>query len=162
VDPAGSDLPFLLRAADRGALAQHFLLLSQEQRYTRFFAPMTDERIRHYVDGIDFDTVRAVALADAQARLRGVVLAAAEREGTWEFAFSTAPAWQRRGIATRLGRWMLDHLAAAGAREVHIFTIPKSLAMRAVAAKLGFHVRVEDGEVLATRRLAPAAPAVPS
>ncbi len=115
---------------------------------------MSDEAIGAFVAQLDFADDLLVALPGAQAGgFRGVVQASRHAREAWELAFSTAPAHQRQGIATMLGRWMIERLAAGGARQAYIFCAPKNIAMRGLARKLGFSVHVEDGEVTAHRTL---------
>ena len=153
-DAAGPRAPLLLDESHRGEIARHLLLLPEEQRYTRFFGAMSDEAIGSFVARLDFADDLLVALPGAHAGgFRGVVQASRHAPEAWELAFSTAPAYQRQGIATLLGRWMIERLTAGGATQAYIFCAPKNIAMRGLARKLGFSVRVEDGEVTAQRTL---------
>jgi RimJ/RimL family protein N-acetyltransferase len=155
----GRATPFLLGACNRAELADHLLLLPEEQRYTRFIGTMSDEAIAGFVARLDFDKELLAGLRGDDGDLRGVVQSSYDSKGAWELAFSTSPAFQRRGIATLLGRWMLGHVTGLGAREACIYCAPKNVAMRGLARKLGFTVRVEDGEVIAQRRLDGSLPA---
>lgn len=145
--------PFLLDASHRADLAAHLLLLPAEQRYTRFIGTMTDAAIVAFVEHIEFDKELLVGLRDERSGLRGVVQSSPHSTAAWELAFSTAPAFQRQGVATQLGSWMLEHVTDLGALEAFIYCAPKNVAMRGLARKLGFAVHVEDGEVVAHRRL---------
>jgi RimJ/RimL family protein N-acetyltransferase len=115
---------------------------------------MSDEAIGTFVAGLDFGNDLLVALPGARAGgFRGVVQASRHPRDAWELAFSTAPAFQRHGIATLLGRWMLARLAGSGASRACIFCAPENIAMRGLARKLGFSIHVEGGEVAAHRVL---------
>lgn len=113
---------------------------------------MSDEAIAAYVDGIDFGSDKLLGLLDADGDFQSIVQASPQSPGRWELAFTTAPDFQRRGIATTLGRMSIDPLIAGGAAEAFIYCTAENAAMRAVAAKLGFTLYIKGADVLAHRR----------
>jgi RimJ/RimL family protein N-acetyltransferase len=141
-----------LAEAHRPRLVAHLCRLPGEQRYTRFQCKMSDEAIAAYVARIDFGSDRLLGLPDPGGDFQSVVQASPQSPGRWELAFTTAPDFQRRGIATMLGRMSIDPLVAGGAAEAFIHCAADNVAMRAVAAKLGFNLHVKGADVLAHRR----------
>lgn len=147
--------PFLLDESDKPELVRHLLLLPEEQRYTRFIGTMTDDAIEGFVARIDLATDLLAGSRSLDGGLASVAQSSPHAMDGWELAFSTAPAFQRRGAATMLGRWLLDQLTSRGGRQAYIYCAPKNIAMRGLARKLGFDLHIEDGEVVANRPLAP-------
>lgn len=141
-----------LAEAHRPRLVAHLCRLPGEQRYTRFQCGMSDEAIAAYVHGIDFGSDKLLGLPDADGDFQSVVQASPQSPGRWELAFTTAPDFQRRGIATMLGHMSIDPLIAGGAAEAFIYCAADNVAMRTVAAKLGFTLHVKGADVLAHRR----------
>lgn len=146
--------PFLLDESDKPELVRHLLLLPEEQRYTRFIGTMSNDAIASFVARIDCGIDLLAASRSLAGGLAGVAQSSPHAKDGWELAFSTAPAFQRRGVATMLGRWLLDRLASQGGREAYIYCAPKNIAMRGLARKLGFDLHIEGGEVVASRQLA--------
>ncbi|MCK7582671.1 MAG: GNAT family N-acetyltransferase [Chromatiales bacterium] len=130
-------------AASRGA-ALHAVHRHHEQRCHR------ELRGPHRPRRIDL----LAASRSLAGGLAGVAQSSPHAKDGWELAFSTAPAFQRQGVATMLGRWLLAHLASRGGREAYIYCAPKNIAMRGLARKLAFDLHIEGGEVVANRRLA--------
>lgn len=154
VREAGPLPPFLLDESDKPELVRHLLLLPEEQRYTRFIGTMTDDAIEGFVARIDLAADLLAGSRGPDGGLAGVAQSSPHAKDGWELAFSTAPAFQRQGVATMLGRWLLEHLASRGGREAYIYCAPKNIAMRGLARKLAFDLHIEGGEVVANRRLA--------
>jgi GNAT superfamily N-acetyltransferase len=71
--------------------------------------------------------------------------------GRWDFAIVIADVWQRRG----LGEALLARLAAAardaGVRTLSGITLTENRGMVALARKLGFSIRLEEGDATLLR-----------
>lgn len=145
--------PFLLAESDKPELVHHLLLLPEEQRYTRFIGTMTNRAIEGFVARIDLEMEMLAGARSPDGGLVGVVQSSPHSKDAWELAFSTVPTFQRQGVATQLGLWLLDRVTGMGARQAYIYCAPKNIAMRGLARKLGFNLHVEDGEVVAHRQL---------
>jgi RimJ/RimL family protein N-acetyltransferase len=116
---------------------------------------MTDDAIAAFVAHIDFDRNTCLALPDVNGGIRGVVQISPTSDGAAELAFSTAPALQRQGIATMLGRLAIEHLVTRGTREAIIYCALENVAMRTVAEKLGFTQHIEGAEIVGRLLLGP-------
>jgi len=72
-------------------------------------------------------------------------------EARWDFAIVIADAWQGHGLGrTLLGR-LLDAARAAGVRIFSGITLAENRGMVALARRLGFTVRREDGDATLLR-----------
>ena len=98
------------------------------------------------IDGIDEEVgVAQCAVDNAQ-------------DGRWDFAVVVADAWQRRGVGEALLRRLLSAARAAGVAAMSGITLAENSAMVALARKLGFAARREDGDATLIRlelRLSP-------
>jgi acetyltransferase len=83
----------------------------------------------------------------------GVARCAVEdaQEGRWDFAIVIADAWQRRGVGEALLRRLLGAAAVAGVAAMSGITLSENHAMVALARKLGFGARREDGDATLIR-----------
>jgi GNAT superfamily N-acetyltransferase len=91
------------------------------------------------IDGVDEEVgVAQCAVDDAQ-------------DGRWDFAVVVADAWQRRGVGGALLRRLLSAARAAGVTTMSGITLAENRAMVALARKLGFAARREDGDATLIR-----------
>ena len=90
----------------------------------------------------------ALAVIDGVEEEAGVARCAVEdaHEQRWDFAIVVADAWQRRGVGKALLSRLLDAAAAAGVATLSGITLAENHAMVALARKLGFSARREDGD----------------
>ena len=90
-------------------------------------------------DGVDEEVgVARCALEDAH-------------DGRWDFAIVVADAWQRHGVGEALLRRLLDAARGAGVTTMSGITLAENRAMVALARKLGFAARREDGDATLIR-----------
>jgi RimJ/RimL family protein N-acetyltransferase len=132
-----------LEAGDRGRLAAAFGRMSERTRYRRFLGPkprLTDAELT-YLTAIDHRTHEALAAVDPDdGAIVGVARYAAEpdRPGTADVAFFVVDAWQGQGIATRLGRLLMERADANGIARLTATTFADNRQARAVLRRLGF------------------------
>jgi GNAT superfamily N-acetyltransferase len=72
-------------------------------------------------------------------------------EGRWDFAIVIADDWQRRGLGEALLRRLLQAATAAGVTTLGGITLAENRGMLALARKLGFSARREDGDATLMR-----------
>ena len=72
-------------------------------------------------------------------------------EGRWDFAIVIADAWQRRGVGEALLRRLIQAATAAGVTTLGGITLAENRGMLALARKLGFSARREDGDATLVR-----------
>jgi acetyltransferase len=72
-------------------------------------------------------------------------------EGRWDFAIVIADDWQRRGLGEALLRRLMQAATAAGVMILSGITLAENRGMLALARKLGFSVRREDGDATVYR-----------
>jgi acetyltransferase len=69
-----------------------------------------------------------------------------DAEGRWDFAIVIADAWQGRGLGRTLLGKLVEAARDAGATTLSGITLAENHGMVALARKLGFSVRREDGD----------------
>lgn len=96
--------------------------------------------------------IALVATADGDEEI-GVARCAVEdrAQGRWDFAVVVADEWQRRGVGEALLRRLLHAAAAAGVATMSGITLSENRGMLALARKLGFGIRREDGDATVAR-----------
>lgn len=144
-----------LQTRHRARIAKHLLALSPRDRYLRFGYPASDERIQHYVDGLDFRRdqlfgifnrrLELVALSHL-AYMDGELLTgiSGDHEPMAEFAVSVSTCARGRGYGARL----FDHatMLARNRRVDRLFihALSENTPMLRIAAGAGASV-VRDG-----------------
>jgi acetyltransferase len=71
--------------------------------------------------------------------------------GRWDFAIVIADAWQRRGLGEALLRKLVEAARDAGVRVFSGITLTENRGMAALARKLGFRIRYEEGDATLLR-----------
>lgn len=144
-----------LSAADRSALTEHFLQLPAIDRRLRFGSPLSDEAVRAYVQGLDFQRDAIFGVFDDDLALAGVGHVAVGPDAA-EFGLSVVPGARRRGIGTAL--FERANLFAR-THMIHVLFMHCLLENRAVmhiARKSGMRIVAESGEADAHIELQPA------
>lgn len=110
------------RPADRFSLAE--LAALWRAAYAGYYVPLAFDEVqlaRHILwSGLDL-SLSLVGLADGEAF--GLSLAARDGDEAWIGGFGVAPAWRRRGLATRLIAAQTTRLDAAGVKRTRLEVI---------------------------------------
>ena len=136
------------RPEDQAAMLEVFGRLSEQSRYTRFFAPkpgLSEKEIAHFMN-VDFaDHVALVAVADdaGSRRIVGAGRYIVSQPGTAELAFAVDDAHQGRGIASALIRHLAAIARAAGLDGLHAEVLDANAPMLKVFGKSGLAMSTE-------------------
>jgi GNAT superfamily N-acetyltransferase len=136
--------------ADLAVLRAFINRLDPEDRRARFAGLANDVVIDAYVYGINWAT--SVFLGGfVDGRLRGVAelraISVIDRHA--EFAIAVERGHQRRGIGTELTRHMLRLAQNRGLVRVTMWCLAENHRMRDIAARLGFRLVDENGQIQA-------------
>ncbi len=131
--------------------------LSARSRYLRLLSsrPLQPGELERWTNIDPQREIALIALADDGSGdeevgvARCVVEDAAE--GRWDFAIVIADAWQRRGLGGALLGKLVDAARDIGANVLSGVTLAENRGMIALARKLGFSVRFEDGDATLLR-----------
>ncbi len=146
-----------LTAADRPALEAHFLALAPDDRRLRFGAAISDDGIRNYVHGLDFERDGLFAADDDELKLLAVVHVAFS-DGFAELGLSVLAGFRRQGLGNALFQRAVTHLRNRGVREVYVHCLTENQAMMHIARKNGMRIVQEGSESEARLELEPASP----
>lgn len=148
------------RHRERAAL--HLLSLDPRDRYLRFGYPATDEQIRRYVDGLDFDRDELFGIFNrslvliAMAHLAYAPDAKApEDRATAEFGVSVLTQARGRGYGARLFDRAMLHARNRGCSRLFIHALSENNAMLKIAANAGATVQRDGPESAAWLQLPP-------
>jgi acetyltransferase len=131
--------------------------LSARSRYLRLLSgrPLMPGELERWTRVEPCCEIALIALvaADGDEEEVGVARCAVEdaQEGRWDFAIVVADAWQRRGVGKALLGRLLEAASAAGVAIMSGITLAENHAMVALARKLGFSARREDGDATLIR-----------
>lgn len=144
------------RHAER--VAEHLLALSPEDRTRRFGLPVSDERIRHYLDRIDFRDDLVFGIFDRRLRLVAMAHLAFGTQGraggSGEFGVSVLAAHRGQGLGTRLFDRAVTHARNRGVREMVINIARDNDAMVRIVRRAGATLEFDGPEVVARLPLA--------
>lgn len=144
----------------RDRIAHHLLALDEHDRYLRFGYLASDEQIRRYVQGLDFERDDVFGIYDkhldlvAMAHLSYSVdrsLAACA-----EFGVSVLPSVRGHGYGQRLFERAIRHARNEGVALMFIHALSENVAMLKIARKAGATVEKDGSEARAYLRLPPA------
>jgi GNAT superfamily N-acetyltransferase len=135
----------------RERVCQHLLALDDEDRARRFGHLASDERIRHYVDQMDFHADALFGVFDRRLQLVAMVhLAFQPQGGAAEFGISVLPQMRARGV----GALLFEH-AVTLARNRNVDTLIIHLArdnapMLAIVRRAGAALAFDGSDAIAT------------
>jgi GNAT superfamily N-acetyltransferase len=116
------------------ALREHFMRLTEEERYLRFAGPAPEAAVERYLRGIDW--TRAIRLgAFADGTLRGVAELVLTGNGAAELAVTVEGAFQHHGIGSELIRRVLVIARNRGIRTVVAHCLTENRSMRHLVRK---------------------------
>lgn len=134
-----------VRPADAPALALFFRGLSQESRYRRFHAGISEiapdllERFTHPDPRDELALVAVADVADRQLCVGEARYASGDgAHGDREFAVTVDDRWQRTGIGTRLLECMIREAGRRGVERLYGDVLRDNLPMIEFARRLGF------------------------
>jgi RimJ/RimL family protein N-acetyltransferase len=136
------------RPEDQAALLEAFGRMSEQSRYTRFFAPkpgLSEKEIAHFMN-VDFDNHVALVAVEDDAGRRRIVGAGryiVTQPGTAELAFMVDEARQGKGIALVLIRHLAAIARATGLDGLHAEVLDANTPMLKVFEKSGLAMSTE-------------------
>ena len=140
-----------LHPSEFGLVKQHLLRLNNSDRRLRFCSELSDGGIESHVDRLD--PSRDIVFGYFEdGELHGVAELTPNHPflpSSAEAAFSVDPDQRRRGIASALMACLLKEAAARLIPRVFLLIRPENTAMRHLARKFGFSLKLEDGEIFA-------------
>ena len=151
-----------LGVSHRERIAQHLLQLNPQDRYLRFGYSATDEQVRRYVDGLNFDRDDIFGVYNRKLELvamahlaKGAQEAGDASESCAEFGVSVLK--EARGLG--LGSALFDRAAMHARNDnidlMFIHALSENAAMLGIARKAGARVEQLGSESEAYLRLVP-------
>jgi GNAT superfamily N-acetyltransferase len=133
---------------DQAAMLEAFGRMSEQSRYTRFFAPkrgLSEKEIAHFmnVDFVNHVALVAVAGDAGSQRIVGAGRYIVSQPGTAELAFMVDEAHQGKGIASVLIRHLAAIARAAGLDGLHAEVLDANAPMLKVFGKSGLAMSTE-------------------
>lgn len=134
----------------RARIATHLLALSEQDRYLRFGYPATDEHIRRYVEGLNFERDQVFGIFNRRLDLLAVAhLArydAAEYQGCAEFGVSVAAHARGRGYGSLLFERSAMHARNDGVHMLFVHALSQNATMLHIAQKAGATLKRDGAE----------------
>ena len=144
-----------LQANERAQLLTHLLALDAEDRHLRFAHMLSDDGIRHYVEGIDLARDAVFVVTGIDLAIIGAAHLARE-DGHAQLGISVLPQSRGQGI----GGALLVRCAARarnwGARVMFMNCLVENAAMMHLAREQGLKIAVSGADAEAFVRLPPA------
>ncbi|GAA4350894.1 GNAT family N-acetyltransferase [Variovorax defluvii] len=126
---------------ERERIAQHLLALNSHDRYLRFGYAASDEQVRRYVDGLDFDRDELFGIYNRRLDLIAMAhLAFApddQHNDCAEFGVSVAEHARNRGYGARLFERAVVVARNEGVRMLFIHALSENAAMLKIARNAG-------------------------
>ena len=144
----------------RERIAQHLIALDGDDRYLRFGYPATDEQIRRYVDGLDFDRDDIFGIYNRKLELIAMAHLAFSQDPDHmecaEFGVSVLKKARGRGYGSRLFERATIHARNEGVEMLFVHALSENIAMIRIARKAGATLERAGSETDAYLRLPPA------
>lgn len=134
----------------------HLVRLDGDDRRLRFGRTLDAAAISRFVAGLDPAGSRVLVFSDPTLAVRGAVLISLLPGGGAELAFSIEAPWRRRGLGRDLAARALLWLRNRGIARAQVFCAGENLAMRRLARRAGFTLRLAGSECEGSVALAPA------
>lgn len=150
-----------LGVVHRRRIAGHLLSLEPHDRYLRFGYAASDEQVRRYVDGLDFERDDIFGIFNRRLELIAMAhLAFLPHEpgspAGAEFGVSVLKKARGRGYGARLFDRAVVHARNEGVELMFIHALSENTAMIRIARNAGARLEREGGETEAYLRLPPA------
>jgi GNAT superfamily N-acetyltransferase len=144
-----------LGSRHQGRVRQHLLALGSDDRARRFGHHASDERVRHYVDTMDFDGDAIFGVFDRQLRLVAMVHLAFQAQGdAAEFGISVLPSVRGRGVGALLFGHAVTLARNRGVHKLVIHLARDNAPMLAIVRRAGASLAFEGSDAIATLPLA--------
>ncbi|MBS0317532.1 MAG: GNAT family N-acetyltransferase [Proteobacteria bacterium] len=144
----------------RERIARHLLALDEHDRYLRFGYMATDEQIRHYVDGLNFERDQIFGIYNRKLDLIAMAhlafATAAEYRLCAEFGVSVLKSARGRGFGARLFDRAVMHARNEGVELLFIHALSENTVMISIAQKAGAKLQRDGSETEAYLQLPPA------
>ena len=144
----------------RERITAHLLQLDPADRYLRFGYPATDEQIRRYTEGLDFERDEIFGIYNRRLELIAMAhLAFAndpEHQSCAEFGVSVLKQARGQGLGARLFERAVMHARNAGVNMVFIHALTENTAMLKIARNAGAEVHRDGSESEAYLQIPPA------
>ena len=141
----------------RPRILAHLLALADSDRYLRFGYPATDEHIRRYVEGLNFERDEIFGIFNRRLQLVAMAHLAYAVEPDLstcaEFGVSVSAHQRGRGLGARLFDHAVVHARNNGVRQLFIHALSENAPMLRIARKAGATVQREGSESEAWLRL---------
>jgi acetyltransferase len=132
-----------IRPSDRDRKREFLAGLSARARYNRFLGAVRElspEALERLVR-VDYRSQMALVALAGEGGAESIVgvarYAAAAASSSCELSVVVADAWQRRGLATTLARWLLEYARRSGYTRVTASTFADNVPMIRLAQRLG-------------------------
>jgi GNAT superfamily N-acetyltransferase len=144
----------------RERIVRHLLALDEHDRYLRFGYLASDEQIRRYAQGLDFERDDIFGIYDKNLDLVAMAHLAHSVDRSLaacaEFGVSVLPAVRGLGYGQRLFERAIRHARNEGVALMFIHALSENVAMLKIARKAGATVEKDGSEARAYLRLPPA------
>lgn len=144
----------------RERIARHLLALDEHDRYLRFGYIASDEQIRRYVDGLDFERDDIFGIYNRRLELIAMAHLAHSVDSSFdacgEFGVSVSKAARGRGYGGKLFERAVIHARNEGVHLMFIHALSENTAMLKIARKAGATVVKDGPEANAYLQLPPA------
>lgn len=139
---------------DRIAIRSHFLRLSKDDRYLRFFTALSDSAVENYAMNVmDLEHGRAFGGIDGNGRLVGLAHAsriqATPNRVTCEVGFSVDEDERGHGLAQLLMRAVLEYCKESGVNTLYMSCLRSNKRMQALAKSFGLNMTINFDEAYA-------------
>src|SRR4029077_6087619 len=141
-----------LNADERPQLLAHLLALDAEDRRLRFAHALSDDGVRHYVEGIDLSRDAVFVVTDVNLATIGAAHIARE-DGHAQLGISVLPQSRRQGIGGGLLARCTARARNWGMRVMFMNCLVENAAMMRLAHKQGLKIAVSGAEAEAFVRL---------
>jgi GNAT superfamily N-acetyltransferase len=139
-----------LHAGHRAKVRAHLLALDDEDRALRFGHAISDERIEHYVEHIDFARDGVFGTFDRRLELITLAHLALDHEhGIGEFAVSVARRARGRGLGTQLFAHAVTHACNRGLHTLFIHVARENTPMMVIVQHAGALIDFEGSDATA-------------
>jgi RimJ/RimL family protein N-acetyltransferase len=144
----------------RERIVGHLLALDEHDRYLRFGYLASDEQIRRYAQGLDFERDDIFGIYDKDLALVAMAHLAYSVDRSLaacaEFGVSVLPTVRGQGYGQRLFERAMRHARNEGVALMFIHALTENVAMLKIARKAGATVEKDGSEARAYLRLPPA------
>lgn len=144
----------ILTRVQKPDILRHLAELSADDLWLRFGSSMRQSALENYVNGIDFNSDRALGIYDPELKLVGfthVGIEPAKRRA--ELGISVSPEYRRRGYAEAMLRQALRHAAHLDLDQVYVYFRTANLPMMTLAHKAGFDIAIHGSEAVASKQV---------